>query len=74
MGDRIIVFERATKRAIVLNPTGAQIWQLIESPRSSSQLVDALQTQFADVSAAQIEADVEKYLGELQQQNLVVSA
>ena len=74
VGDRIVVFERVSKSAIVLNPTGAQIWRELETPRSLAQLNASLQAQFADISAAQIEADVAKYLGELQKQNLVESA
>ena len=74
VGDRIVVFERVSKSAIVLNPTGAQIWRELETPRSLAQLNASLKAQFADISAAQIEADVAKYLGELQKQNLVESA
>ena len=74
MGERVIVFERATKRAIVLNPTGAQIWLLLETPRTPAELGAALQQQFTAVAAAQIEADVETYLRELRDQNLIVPA
>ena len=74
VGERVIAFERASKRAVVLNPTGAVIWQLLESPHSPGQLSAALQQQFPDVSAQQIGADVETYLQELLDQNLIAPA
>lgn len=74
VGERVILFERASKRAIVLNPTGAQVWRLLETPRSLAQMSAALQEQFPDVAASQIGGDVELYLRELLDQNLVVAA
>ena len=73
VGERVILFERATKRAIVLNPTGAQMWQWLEQPRSSAQLGAALQEQFPDVDGAQIAADVEAYLREMLDQKLIAA-
>ena len=74
VGERVILFERATKRAIVLNPTGAQMWQLLETPRSATQLGAALGAQFPDVNAARIAADVEAYLSEMLDQKLIAAA
>ncbi len=74
VGERVIVFERASKSAIVLNPTGAQIWQLLETPQSVAQLNDALQQQFPDVEASQLRGDVETYLQELLDQKLILTA
>jgi len=71
VGERVIVFERASKNAIVLNPTGAQIWQLLATPQSLAQLKNALQQQFPDVEAAQLQSDVESYLQELRDQKLI---
>ena len=71
VGERIIVFERASKSAIVLNPTGAELWNSLETPRSVAQLQSALQTQFPGVEAAQLGQDVEAYLQELLGQNLI---
>ena len=71
VGERMIVFERASKSAIVLNPTGATIWQLLETPRSAAQIEAALSQQFPDVEAAQLKSDVEHYLQELLAQKLI---
>ncbi len=71
VGERVIVFERASKSAIVLNPTGACLWKLLEVPRSSAQLSAALQEQFPAAAPEQISADVEHYLSELSDQKLV---
>ena len=71
VGERLIVFERASKSAIVLNPTGAQIWRALETPQTAAQLSAALQGQHPDVDAAQLQSDVEKYLGELLAQKLI---
>ena len=74
VGNRVIVFERASKSAIVLNPTGAQIWQLLSTPQSVAQMGAALQTQFPSVEAVQLHSDVENYLKELVEQKLVLPA
>lgn len=74
VGERIIVFERASKCAIVLNPTGADIWNSLETPRSVAQLKSGLQARFPGVEAAQLERDVEAYLQELLGQNLIERA
>lgn len=74
VGERVIVFERDSKSAIVLNPTGAHIWNLLETPRSVAQLNEALQQQFPDVEATQLQSDVEAYLRELLDQKLVLAA
>ena len=74
VGERLIVFERASKSAIVLNPTGAQIWRALETPQTAAQLSAALQTQYPDMGATQLQSDVEKYLGELRDQKLVAPA
>ena len=71
VGERVVVFERASKSAIVLNPTGAQLWNLLETPRSPAQLNEALQRQFPDVEAAQLQSDIENYLRELLEQKLI---
>ncbi len=74
VGERAVVFERASKSAIVLNPTGTQLWDLLETPRSLAQLNDALQARFPDVAAAQLRGDVEAYLKQLLEKQLVVAA
>lgn len=71
VGERVIVFERASKSAIVLNPTGAFIWNRLATPQSSAQLNNALHNQFPDVEAAQLQSDVETYLQELLDQKLI---
>ena len=74
VGERVIVFERASKSAIVLNPTGAQIWQRLETPQTAAQLLQPLQAQFPDIEAAQLQRDIEAYLNELIEQKLVLAA
>lgn len=71
VGERVVVFERASKSAIVLNPTGAQIWALLATPQSAAQIQGALSRQFPDVDAAQLQNDVEHYLKELLDQKLI---
>lgn len=74
VGERVIVFERDSKSAVVLNPTGAHVWNLLETPRSVTQLNEALQQQFPSIEAAQLRSDVEAYLKELLDQKLIFAA
>ena len=74
VGERVIVFERASKSASVLNPTGAQVWNSLATPQTSAQLNAALQAQFPDAPAAQLQSDVETYLQQLLAQKLIERA
>ncbi len=54
-----------------LNEVGARIWQLVQEPRTVSEIVDAIVAEY-DVAPEQCRVDVRDLLGELLERKLVV--
>ena len=54
-----------------LDPIAAEIWSMLEQPARVQELVEALQARY-DVEPSQCEADVLAFLGELQQNGMIV--
>ena len=72
VGDRVVLYDNLSRKAVVLNPTGALLWKQLKTPHSTDQLAQSLQIQFPQVEAAQLQADVENCLRELLQQQLLL--
>lgn len=72
VGDRVVLYDSVSRKAIVLNPTGAWLWNQLQNPQSAAQLAQALQLQFPHIEAAQLQTDVESCLRELMQQQLLL--
>jgi hypothetical protein len=71
VGDRVVLYEGRSRKAIVLNPTGAWLWQQLSTPRTADELSQQLQAQFPATDGAQIRADVESCLHDLVRQELL---
>ena len=71
VGDRVVLYDNASRKAIVLNPTGAWLWQQLSTPSSAAELTQKLQARFSNVDAAQVQADVEACLKSLVEQELL---
>jgi hypothetical protein len=67
VGDRVVLYHRVSKSAIVLNPTGSWLWERLSQPRTVAQLTADLQARFPAVSQEDAERDVTHFLGELTQ-------
>ena len=72
-GERVVVFHKSTKNSIVLNPTGSWLWEQLEQPRSRQELVDRLVDRYPDVERQRLADDMEVYLRELTDNELVIS-
>ena len=72
-GERVVVFHKATKSSIVLNPTGSWLWEQLEQPQSRQELIDKLVQKFPEVERARLAAVVDVYLRELTENELVIS-
>jgi hypothetical protein len=72
-GERVVVFHKTTKNSIVLNPTGSWLWEQLEQPRSRQELVERLVERYPDVERQRLADDMEVYLRELTDNELVVS-
>jgi hypothetical protein len=67
VGDRVVLYHRVSKSAIVLNPTGSWLWERLEEPRTVAQLTTDLVARFPSLRQEDAERDVTHFLGELTQ-------
>ena len=79
VGDRAVLYHPHTKRAIVLNPTGARLWQALAAPRTANDLTAELTASCpglrgTGVTPEQVSRDVAAYLQQLSEQQLVTAA
>jgi hypothetical protein len=67
VGDRVVLYHRTSKTAIVLNPTGSWLWEQLSQPRTPGQLAEKLLERFPTVQPDEAAGDVARFLGELTQ-------
>ena len=73
VGDRVVLYHRDRQTAIVLNPTGARIWELLAQPRGVQELTEHLVDDFSSSQPDQVAQDVTSFLTELLDQGGVVA-
>jgi hypothetical protein len=71
VGDRVVLYDRNSRKAVVLNPTGAWLWQALSTPQTADELSQQLHARFPSTQAAQVKADVEICLRDLTKQQLL---
>lgn len=70
--DGAVLFEPQTEVYFGLNEVGARVWLLLPPETTTvAQLCDRLASEYPDVAAATIRADVEELLAQLQTEGLV---
>jgi hypothetical protein len=70
VGEDGVLVHLDSSRVIVVNEVGRYIVQLLDQPTSRKALIASLVAEF-DVSAEQAEADLDLFLGELANEQLV---
>jgi hypothetical protein len=68
--DEAVLVHLGTNRIYSLNPSGARFWQLFADGRSQAEIRGELLREF-DVSAEQVEAEIEGLLASLESEGLV---
>ncbi len=69
-----VLFSTDTEVYFGVNVIGARIWELLPpTSRTFNELCAVLASQYSDVSLAQIQKDVRKFLDDLVENGLVVS-
>lgn len=71
VGDRVVLFDQRMGRALVLNPTGALVWNALIEPRSPAELASVLTEAFPSIAEAQAAKDVMTYIEQLLSEGLV---
>jgi hypothetical protein len=65
VGDRVVLYHRTSRAALVLNPTGSWMWQQLTSPRTADALANDLRARFPSLSDDDARRDVEAFLADL---------
>lgn len=63
--DRAVLYSSTENKAVVLNGTGALLWEALDSPRDASDLEHLLVERYPGLSAEHARADVAAFLDRL---------
>ena len=63
--DRAVLYSSPQAKALVLNASGAALWEALESPRRPSELAELLIQRFPDLSLDRARADVAAFVDRL---------
>jgi len=69
--DRAVLYSSTQSKAIVLNATGAALWEALEAPRRPSELADVLIQRYPHLSIDRARADVAAFLDRLVAENVL---
>ena len=69
--DRAVLYSSTQSKALVLNATGAVLWEALEAPCRPSELADLLIQRFPHLSADRARADVAAFLDRLTGENVL---
>jgi hypothetical protein len=72
VGDRVVLYHRVSRSALVLNPTGSRLWERLATPASPQDLTAALQARFPALSGEDALRDVSSFLDELTRHGAIV--
>lgn len=72
VGDRVVLYHRTSRSALVLNPTGSRIWERLATPARLEDLTAALRERFPALSGEAALRDVSSFLDELTRHGAIV--
>jgi hypothetical protein len=72
VGDRVVLYHRMSRSALVLNPTGSHLWDRLAAPAGVSDLAAALRQRFPSLSVEAAHKDVAAFLDELTRHGAIV--
>lgn len=71
MDGDLVMMDVTQGSYFAINPVGAHIWTQLETPQTRAALIDSVQGAFESDDTAAITADVEAFLADLMQHNLI---
>ena len=74
VGDRVVLYHRTSRSALVLNPAGSRLWERLASPASPQELTAALRERFPALTREDAFRDVSAFLDELTRHGAIVPA
>lgn len=74
VGDRVVLYHRTTRSALVLNPTGSRLWERLATPASLHELIATLRERYPALSGEDARRDVTTFLDELTRHGAIAPA
>jgi hypothetical protein len=74
VGDRVVLYHRTSRSALVLNPTGSHLWERLATPAALPDLTAALREKYPALSGEHARRDVAAFLDELTRHGAIVPA
>ena len=74
VGDRLVLYHRGTRKALVLNPRGSCLWVQLAAGRRTDQLADALIERWPAIGRERASADAAAFLDELGRHDMLSAA
>ena len=71
VGERVVLYHRVSRTAIVLNPTGGWMWGRLGTPQTAVDLATQLRERYPSLSPEDAQRDVSGFLDELTRHDMV---
>jgi Coenzyme PQQ synthesis protein D (PqqD) len=71
VGERVVLYHRRSRTALVLNPTASWIWRQLAEPRTAPELAGDLRERFRHLGVEQAERDVATFLADLSRHQMI---
>lgn len=71
MDGDLVMMDVSQGSYFAINPVGAHVWTQLETPQTVAALTASVKGAFNSDNAARIEADVDLFLADLAQHNLI---
>lgn len=72
VGDRVVLYHRTSRSALVLNPTGSWLWERLATPARPEDLTAVLRARFPALTPEAAVRDVASFLDELTRHGAIV--
>ncbi len=72
VAERLVLYHREFRKALVLNPTGSVLWELLTQSQIKQTLTAQLRSKFPSVKEEQAVSDVSAFLADLLQHGMLV--
>jgi hypothetical protein len=72
VGDRVVLYHCDSREAVVLNPTGSWLWQLLATSQTKPTLAEQLQSRFPSLKDEQAMSDTSAFLDDLLEHGMLV--
>jgi len=72
VGERVVLYHHDSREALVLNPTGSWLWQLLATSQTKPTLVEQLQSRFPFLKDEQAMSDTSAFLDDLLKHGMLV--